>query len=258
MTITELDPLKQVEGIFEKHKEQLSSSVRYERYRTTESLQRWVDLLGPDVLALTHPHATSRITEDFIAFNSSNGITLSEDQKTLLSLTPWVHDLGELILDGDGVGDISYEFKTDEHEKKEVIIFQRVISDLSDRVSKTSMDIAYREIAMSRETLLGRMFNAIERIGYLSTAMRAFIGVDGERIVNWKGLVGNVLSNQIEPLLAYSNEYPYVKYVLENNKQLISQMLAAVLEGDVPMDKDSKPSYDPAKVQKSAVPWRSF
>lgn len=248
-------PLEEIAEIFRKHHGQLSSVVRYDRFRTSEELEEWVFLLGPDVLSLTHPHATADITQRFISFNNNSGLTLDPEENALLSLTPWIHDLGELIIEGEGVGDVSYEWKTGEDEKKEVVIFHRVLTDLPDGNVKDSIRKAYHEVAMGRGTKLGRMFNAIERIGYLETAIRAFLGIDGKKIKNWKGLMGNVLSNQIEALLAYSSEYPYVAQFLKENMEVISRMLDEAIAYEAPLSTDVI-MYDHSKVQRAATAWR--
>jgi hypothetical protein len=87
--------------------------------------------------------------------------------------------------------------------------------------------------------------------------MRAFIGVDGKQIKKWKGLVGNVLSNQIIPLLNYAEKYPYVGDLLETNSSLITNAFQIAGNGEVPKDKDNKPSFDKEKLLKNSVAWES-
>ncbi len=254
MSIQELDiPIPDVDIIFKKHEDQLSTTLRYDRFRTTESPDQWRFLLGPDVILLTHPKVVAHIAEEFLAYE---GATLTAEEEALLSIAPWVHDLGELIINGDGIGDISFDQKTDAHETKELAVFTSVLTAIPDGDKKSAIERSYREIVMDRGSRLGKMFNAVERIGYLQTAIRAYEGVEGQRIQNWKGLVGNVLSNQIIPMLAYCSEFPYVTNILfEENRQIIRAMFKDT-EGNVPQDNTGKPSFDPEKLQRAFLAWK--
>lgn len=200
----------------------------------------------------TRGGVTAMIAQDFIAYNEKHGIHLSPEEKTLFFITPWIHDWGELVIEGIGIGDVTFEQKTDNEEKTELKVFEFVLQNVDDDAKKELMAKAYREVAMDRNTKLGRMFNAVERVGYLLTAIRAFDGIEGaRRIGNWRGLVGNVLSNQIEKLVEYRKEYPYVDFLLQQETAKISHMFENVLSEDVPFDRDGSPSYNLEKLQKA-------
>jgi hypothetical protein len=68
-------------------------------------------------------------------------------------------------------------------------------------------------------------------------------------------LVGNVLSNQIEPLLKYRKNYPYVDYVINKSISIITEILETVPTNQAPLDRDGNPSYDVAKLQKAKEFW---
>ena len=254
---------KYVHDITNKYKEYLGSTPRYERYMTGESIPDWVSLLGPDVLLLTHGEATAEITDSFILYNENHGVTLTFEEETQLRLTPYLHDWGEIIIEGEGVGsdsigvgDLTFDDKNAANEAVEGTIFNKVISEIPDEEVKEAFHIAYQEVAMKRDTKLGLMFNAIERLGYLQTAINAFVGnEEGKRIKNWKGLAGNVVSNQISALLHYAKEYPYVKKFLDDEASAIDAIFAEIEEGDIPTDASGKNCYDVEKVQKAFAAW---
>lgn len=256
MSIRELGiPIPDVDVIFQTHEKQLSTTLRFDRFRITETPEQWKHLLGPDVVLLTHPKVVAQIVEDFLTYE---GTPLTDEERILLTIAPWVHDLGELIIEGDGIGDISFDQKTDAHEAKELIVFTSVLHIVPNGDKKTFMERAYREIVMNRDSRLGKMFNLAERIGYLQTAIRAYEGIEGQRIQNWKGLAGNVLSNQIIQLLNYGSDFAYATYVLlEQDKTTIDAMFNEI-EGEAPLDNTGKPSFDPEKLQKARIAWKTW
>lgn len=247
---------KYIQDITSRYKTYLGSTPRYARYMNGESIPEWIELLGPDVLLLTHGEATADITDAFILYNEQHGVTLTFEEESDLRLTPYIHDWGEIKIEDEGVGDLTFDDKNVENEAIELAIFDRVIKDVEDEAVKSTFIKSYVEIAMKKDTKLGKMFNAIERLGYLQTAVNAFVGnEEGKRIKNWKGLAGNVLSNQIIPLIACANEYPYVKHFLEQESSALDAIFAELEEGDIPRDVDGKPCYDLEKVQKAFAAW---
>ena len=256
MSIQELGiPTADIAVIFGKHERQLLDTLRYDRFRVTETPGQWELLLGPDVVLLTHPKVVAQIAEDFVSYE---GVTLTDEEQTLFSTAPWIHDLGELIIESDGIGDVSFDQKTDAHEKKEILIFDAVLNAIPNSATKRLIKRAYQDVVIDRHSELGRMFNVVERIGYLLTAVRAYKGVDGNRIQNWKGLVGNVLSNQIMPLLNYASEFAYVSYVLfEDNRQAINSMFEET-QGEAPPDRTGNPSFDPEKLRQALLAWQDM
>lgn len=248
-------PKSHIDRVTTKHVDQLSCLVRYKRFMAGESQQDWENLLGPDVIGFTHPEVTAAITRRFIEYNDDYGVKLLPEERALLLTAPWVHDWGELIIEGTGIGDITFEHKTDTAEYIEHQVFDLVMQDVEEGPAREWMRKAYYEIAMRRDTKLGLMFNAVERLGYLLTAKRAFEGIGRQHIKNWRGLVGNVLSNQIEALLLYREEYPYVNYVLQSTSEIITQMFDAILAEGVPLDGEGNLSYDLQKIQKAKIAW---
>lgn len=239
---------------------QLLSNLRYERFRSVESPQRFAYLLGDDVRFVSHPGITYNIAKRFIeAQSKSNGAneTISREESDAMLTSAIIHDWGELKIDGRGHGDVTFDQHTVEHENEEESIFEKVLGWVCNIDDKEYLKKSYSEIVGNKSSKLGRMFNAIERIGYLSTALRAYSGWHGERIANWAGMAGNVLSNQIEPILAYSTDFVYVYQVISINSDLITQAFSDISRQGIPMAVDGKPSYIQEKYDRAKQIWEN-
>lgn len=259
-------PFGQINKIIEKHRNYLGNSPRYERFMTRETVSEWTAILGPDVLSLTHGSVTADVAKDFISFNKQQGLMLSEEQEDQLLLAAHVHDFGEIMIDNQGVGDVTFENKNSMIEKAEERIFNKVVSEIEPESEKQRFLASYKHV-MNRDTKMGELFNAIERVGHLKTAIKAFIGAeDGRKINNWKGLVGNVLSNQIRELVKYSDKYPYISFFLVENKTYIESMFRKMHDPgmhvdyfdtiNVPRDNGGLPSFDQQKLQSAYDVWK--
>lgn len=254
-------PYQAIVPIFQKPevRKQLRSNIRYNRYRVDETPERFANLLGDDIRFVSHPGVTYNLTERFIySQNSSLGNVepISTNEAATLLTASIIHDWGEIKLDGHGHGDITFDQHTRVHDEEENSIFDNITSWISDEDDRILLRNAYNEIVLDKTSKLGRMFNAIERVGYLNTAMRAYTGRSGERIKNWHGLVGNVLSNQITSLLLYSKEYPYVRQILEQNALLISQAFDDVPQQEILEANDGKSSYRKELFELAASAWK--
>jgi len=249
-------PTEQIAIINTKFEDQLSGLLRYARFMEQETPQEWVALLGPDVVGLTHPTVTADITQRFVDFNREHGMDITPEDEILLLTASHDHDWGEIKIGELGVGDVSFDQKTEADDRVEIQIFDRVTLDLPKGPAKNLFYRAYYDVAQQKESRLGRSFNAIERLGYLQTAIRSYTGVDGKRIANWRGLVGNVLSNQIEKLLEYAIDYPYAAHILEEHAGRIDAMFAGTMAGDIPMDNKGSPSFDQEKFTRAHDTWK--
>ncbi len=247
---------KEINNITSKYTLYLSSTPRYARYIVDESLREWVSILGPDVLLLTHGDTTAKIAEQFILHDQIRDKKLSKEEKSDLILASYIHDWGEIIIENEGIGDITFEQKNEAIEEMEGVIFNKVISSIKDEAIKEKFHKTYQGIAMNRNTRLGEIFNVIERLGYLETAIRAFKGnQSGKRIKNWRGLVGNVFSNQPEKLLIYSKKYSYVNFVMKKESKKIDKIFQEIIDTPTPIDNTRNPSYDQKKLQNSYSVW---
>jgi len=242
--------------IVKKHLAYLSSTPRYERYMVDESLNEWVRLLGPDVSLLTHADATAVITKKFVTYNEKHGLKLNRIEKDRMLLAPWIHDWGEIIIDGKGIGDITYDKKTAADVVIETAIFNKVISAIPIEKVKEEFHITYQDVVLKKNQKLGDMFNTIERIGYMETAITAFVGRNGNKITNWKGLSGSVLSNHSEKLIHLSEICPYVSYFLKQNRQTMHKMFEVITRlSQSPVDNTNTLSFDVAKLRNAYASW---
>lgn len=245
-----------IEKVRTTYHDYLFTTPRYERFMDGESLGEWVTMLGPDVRLLTHADETATIAERFITYNENQGLKLLSEEKSKLLLAAWIHDWGEIIIDGEGVGDVTFELKTDADQAIETIIVNKVLQLIDDETVRESFHIAYQEIVLKKDPRMGEMFNAVERLGYMETAIAAYKGKNKKRIENWQGLCGNVLSNQIEKLFVYSNKYPYVKYYLEKETDIIDQIFAEVKK-EIPDDNTNQLSYNMNKFSNAYLVWNN-
>lgn len=212
----------------------LADRVRYERYKPADvSNERWVDLLGADVNNLTHLTLTYGLAQDFIRASeilSPNFLTDEDEQ--LLQVAALIHDWAESI-----VGDISFGDKTANDELEEQAAFEANLASFYNG-DTTLINRARTEVVFDHtgESKLGRAFNAIERVGYLRTALRAGSHIvrgdapDCEEGLRW--LIADVLSQQPEPLIAYANTLPPIRQYLINQSDQISQMFGIVAGDD--------------------------
>jgi 5'-deoxynucleotidase YfbR-like HD superfamily hydrolase len=247
------DILDAIEHINTLYVEQLTSEVRYERFMDGETKEQWVHLLGPDVLFATHPLVAREIVDEYL----SHDTTLSEQERTDLQITALIHDWGELKINGDGIGDVSYSHKTAAHEREETRMFYRVTDAVENEFVRDYFRTLYETIVLDRTTQLGAIFNATERIGYLRTALRAYHGYEGAHITNWKGLTGNVLSNQIVKLIPLSEKDTTVRTLFDAHSDDIAVLLALDWQ-DIPQDKDGLPTYDHPLLPQALEAWAVY
>ena len=244
--------IEKIEDVFSP---QLTSVVRYNRYRSDETIGEWVRLLGPDALALTHPHQSALTTHDLVITQEAYGQPFGSALRNALYTAPWIHDFGELELEGKGVGDVSFDKKTEADERVEIEIFDTVMNALATPPERQDLSDIYRTIAMDKNSPLGKAFHIVERVGYMETVIRAYLGVSGERIENWQGLVGNVLSNNFPALLAPREKYPYLDIFLQENGPIIDEMFNDTVNHEVRFDREGTLSYDPAKLSAANEAW---
>lgn len=216
--------------------------------------------MGDDVRFVSHPGVTYNITKKFIATQNNSTKSpelITPEEADILLTASLVHDWGELKIAGSGHGDITFDQHTTEHEKKEGTIFEKALGWVDDKSDKIFIRDSYTEVVGNKTSKLGRMFNAVERIGYLNTALRTYSGWHGERISNWSGLSGNVLSNQIEPLLYFSQEYVYVHQILTKDEDLISRAFLDISRGKNMIARDGNLSFNNEKFNQAKGVWES-
>lgn len=236
--------------------DQLQGNVRYERYKNGETLGEWVELLGPDVLFLTHPGEAARHTYGVVATQEAYGRPIGPKLKTMLYTVPWLHDWGELKVEGQGVGDVSYDKKTDGTDQAEADIFGAVTSFIPNPNDRDIFRSIYSGIVRDPNSPLGKMFRAAESVGYIETAIRAYLG-NGKRISNWQGLCGNVLQNMTIPLLALRQQHPYVDIFMSEHERIIDGMFNDTEGQPIPFDSEGSLSYNPDRYNNALTAWKN-
>ncbi len=250
--------------------ETLRDNIRFSLYKPESiSNAEWRKALGADVNNLTHMPLTLGLTKSFLKHCANpddnwqkeipEEATFNSQEQEQLLLTGMVHDQGEGI-----ITDIPLPLKTDSDEEREMIALRTVIrssfnkdanknNDISDQA--IADDISDQAIAVLTHTnpKLGKAFNAIEHVGYLRTALRAWEyrkGVSEEVKPNLNHLAQSVFSYSISRLVDYSNIYPPVKSYLDHHNIAIT---------DIFHEFEGNPSpVDEARLEKSKQAWGEF
>jgi len=208
----------------------LANAVRYERYKPEDTDNReWTKRLGPDVNNLGHMWETLSLAARFIeATDALAPHTYTSEQKDLLLTAAVTHDWAEAV-----VGDITYSQKTTADAQKEDAAFANMLDDYNGP-ARTTIARACAEIIFNDDFKqpLPAAFNAVERIGYMQTALRAMHSTvhdqstTPELRVGMHWLAADVVKNQISPLMAYAAWQPATKQYLHTNTWRIDQTVA--------------------------------
>lgn len=200
--------------------DKLRRNVRYAPFKPLDVKNKdWEKALGADVNNYEHLRLTYGLTRWFIA-NSPGLFTTSE--KELLLLTSIVHDWGEAM-----VSDIPYPVKTQKNEEEEM----RYLGAFIVRVLGTPYKVivpAIQGVLTDKDSKLGRAFNAVEKVGYVRTGIRAWEegkkvdGVLGKRFVD---MGHSVVPRTSADLVVYSEEYPSVFLFLNAHRAVISEVI---------------------------------
>lgn len=214
----------------------LAGDIRYAKYNLTGMLpEQWAELLGPDVNNLAHMRVTYQLTQSFVRYSQAHqpGLLAPGDAAQLL-VAAISHDQGEAL-----IGDISYGDKTAAdavHEQQQFAEHASEFVPTASAMLKNYLARARDEIIFDHTSRLGRIFNAIERIGYLRTALRASETLrnepSSEVAPGLRWLVADVLSNQITSLLAYGEDYAAVDSYLTSQSTAISEAFKLVTAAD--------------------------
>ncbi len=214
------------------HGQNLAEEVRYARYNIASvPNEEWTRLLGADVNNLTHMPLTYGLTRSFIrTTEQAEPGYFSQEDKTLLQVAALIHDQGEAL-----VGDISFGDKTDEDEVEERRMFETNQEAFSQGITPEVQQLIIRardEIVFNPTSRLGSAFNAVERAGYMRTALRAsehlYNGTAGASAESMQWIVADVCLNQTLKLLEYTATYPAIKQYLHSQRAKISAAFALV------------------------------
>lgn len=216
--------------------ESLGRSPRYEKYKPGFiTASQWQSLLGVDVQNLKHLRLTYGLARQFLRHLDDE---MSDSDRRQLLFAAVTHDWAESV-----VGDITYDAKDDEFVLREVQAYKDLIrviigEDVQEEFVQKSLDIIF-----NKDSELGRVFNAIEKIGYLRIGLRAW-SLDDELTessirTSWvsglsefelddlrlslRWLSNNVLLNQIPTLCEYADRYEPVRQYLDAQRDLITE-----------------------------------
>lgn len=239
----------------------LNQQVRYARYKPEEvGNMEWENLLRVDVNNLKHLSLTYGLARKFLHYCASPPSSwfkeipamaqFSEADETMLLLTAITHDWAEAL-----VGDTMFDLKTGLEEQEEETVLGKIILEFFKPLIKgeglNPIIKAVGDIIKDRGSKLGQAFNAIERLGYLRTGLRAWqkakeIGpVHNQKLAtHLLCLTNNVFLNQIPKLLEYSEIYPPVWLYLSNMKAIISQVFTEMPSNSFSMYNQLKESEE--------------
>ncbi len=222
----------------------LASRTRWDRYKPDfVTNNEWIKMFGSDVNNFEHMRLTYGQTRWFLRECQSpsgqwNGpiseeATFDQHEQEDLMLMAIVHDWGEAI-----TGDKMHDLKTDDERSEEARQFNALV--LNTFGNNTYKALAERIVDVAEEaesktaTKLGRAFNAIERIGFSSTGLRAWRinnAQENEAMQEaclW--MASNATGNQLVRLVDFSRTYPPVKRFLEIHSHTISDLLTNMHE----------------------------
>lgn len=193
--------------------ESLKNIYRWSQFRTDESNEEWLDALGPTAQVYSHGWTMMDYGRNFLLWE--RGRFTSDQEKTFL-LGLVVHDWGEAVINGKGIGDIGAYVKTAVDEKKESVIARKVIRslDLSEE-TKQILTKAYKDVIEGGDPELHNYFKALEKAEYVLTARDVYLGGKWRRANGRQGikneipLVGRVLVFDLAKLIdEYAKQYP--------------------------------------------------
>jgi hypothetical protein len=205
----------------------IAADVRYERYKPAEvSNQRWEELLGADVNMLTHMPLTYGLTRSMIRhLREDRPGYLTPHEEVVEQVAALIHDRGEAFTTK---GDITFSDKTDEDHTEEMAQLKTYLENsyFEDEGDAKTLIMEALEVVKNPNTKLGQVFNTVERIGYVRTALRAAEHIhngtapDCEDGLRW--IVADVFGNQLKVLLSRIPEHPPIRTYLENQARAIT------------------------------------
>jgi len=228
------------------HGETLSQKLRYDKYRhPSVSHKQWIDLLGRDVNNLEHLSLTRGIALGFVRYSQEHQPDLlTDDEAATLPLIASIHDWGEAI-----TGDISFGDKTADNDVEEAHALDVVATEIYANNQPPELLDAAKAVVFDHEgqSKLGKIFFAIECLGYMRTAVNAANHVSDqtcpdEQVAGMQWLYTDVVSNVMVTMLGHAKEYAVVHAALMANADKIDQTFDLIASHDDVFD-----NYDDLK-----------
>lgn len=210
----------------------LSSTYRWKFFRSSESDTDWRDILGATAIDFSHGVLMFRIGDDFLQRERNR---FTQEQKDTLLYGLLVHDFGEAIIGGEGVGDVSTQVKTKSDYVEEVDMAWKVIYSLDiDHELAVDLIYSYQQVVMGGDPKLHHAFKALERLEYVMTALKTYQNcrrreTRGETGVELEqAMVGRVLLFDLAKVIdIYAGEYPdTIGLYLHNMEPMIDEAYA--------------------------------
>jgi hypothetical protein len=248
---TQLISFDQIHEVFAKTEGgiKLDKNIRFGDYKPSwMKNEEWEEWLGADVNNLQHMPLTNVLTRSFLRYFPEDAFTLEEQED--LRLAAIVHDWGESI---KGHEDTRQDRTPVERQRIEFEKLQQMAGNVVEGLKIYRQDkevLTHRienvveNVVKNRESKVGKAFNAIERIGYLRTAVRAWEFSrnpnlnqetslhDEELRIAFESVTNNVLLNQIPKLLEYATIYPPIQMFLESHAETITNAFEE-MHGDI-------------------------
>ena len=221
----------------------LKGEVRFARFKPPQiSNEQWQMILGKDVNNFYHMPLTARMVNFFLYYcqnppeswpgKLSPESDFSQKEGELLVLAGVFHDTAEAI-----VTDIPSPIKTDDDRKREMIVLREIMPRILENTDMAALmphvDEAIDEIISTRTTKLGKAFRAIEEIGFLRVALKAWRGRRQEDPVFKSALIQlakEVVDRSLPRAEAFALTYPAVFVFLESprNKKELEEIQEAI------------------------------
>ena len=218
-----------------KHGQHLATQIRYKRYKPDcISNTEWCQApLGADVNNLQHMPLTKALTREFLKHQLPEQALSNSDSQVLL-LASITHDWAEAI-----TGDIMFDKKSalEDSDEASIMLFMLKKAFGTKLSAETLMQV--HQTIKDRNSKLGEIFNAIERVGYMRSGLNAWAasgkpsgelikGLDSaaetELRVAFQWMASNVAGNQTIALLKYADKYHPVAKYMSNIRNQIDQL----------------------------------
>ncbi len=218
----------------------LAARPRYGWYRPEDMpINRWLELFDADVNNYEHNALTAYLADIVTKLDES-----APKVRAAVILTASIHDLPEDIT-GTEAGDTTYNLSTEDHEKREHARLEEIAADPVYPLTSEQVDLAVRVMKDSKQAIPvteeGFIFNLIERIGYMRTALITWNIVKNNEVeekhkphLQW--MIGNILGNHLLYLHNVRNMSTSVDMQLSHSHNECNEMILALNDTSIQKD----------------------
>ncbi len=217
----------------------LDGQLRWLRFKPASiSREAWIGApLGADMNNLKHMPLIAGLTRSFLKHQDPEK-ALNRTDSQIMVLASEVHDWAESITD-----DKSFDQKTVVEDEEEAHMMTFLLKRmLGGKLSRETLMQVYSTVK-DRDSRLGKIFNAIERVGYMRSGLNAWTAssrppgkvmrglspeLESELRESLQWLASNVAGNQVGKLLEYAEIYRPVGIYLESVRNRISDVFTGM------------------------------